>query len=275
MNTRKTAVVTGASGGIGLEMAKLLAADQYDLVLVARGEAQLRQVADALAREHQITTHVVAIDLSKAGAAEHVAELVEEKGLSIDVLVNNAGYGVYGPFGETDTDAELGMIQLNVAALTHLTKLLLPQMLVRKSGRILNVASTAAFQPVPLMAAYGATKAYVLSFSEALANELVGTGVSVTALCPGVTRTSFLARARMEESKLARGKGMSPETVARAAYQALMRGKRVIVPGFGNKVLTQTPRFLPRKTVAAFARSVMERAPGTRRLPTPIPGASS
>ncbi len=154
------------------------------------------------------------------------------------------------------------MIQVNIVALTHLTKLLLPRMVARKQGRVLNVASTAAFQPGPLMAVYYATKAYVLSFSEALANELFGSGVTVTALCPGPTKTGFQARAQMEESKLVRGKEiMTAETVARAGYAGLMKGKTVVIPGMSNKMLAQAMRFLPRNTVTRLVRSAQERAP--------------
>ena len=186
---------------------------------------------------------------------------LEARGIDVDVLVNNAGYALYGAFTETDLADELAMIQVNIVALTHLTKLLVRKMVARKDGRVLNVASTAAFQPGPLMAVYYATKAYVLSFSEALANELSGTGVTVTALCPGPTKTGFQARAQMEESKLVRGKEiMTSETVARAGYAGMMKGKTVVIPGMSNKMLAQAVRFLPRNTVTKMVRNAQERA---------------
>ena len=204
----------------------------------------------------------VAADLSSPSSPRTIVETVAAQGREIDVLVNNAGYGLFGRFLETSLDTELDMIQVNIVALTHLTKLLVRKMVARKEGRVLNVASTAAFQPGPLMAVYYATKAYVLSFSEALANELVGTGVTVTALCPGPTKTGFQARAQMEESKLVRGKEiMTAETVARAGYAGLMKGKTVVIPGMSNKMMAQAVRFLPRNTVTKLVRNAQERAP--------------
>jgi uncharacterized protein len=262
MEGRKTALVTGASSGIGLDLAKRFAAEGYDVALVARSEGKLKEVAAAIEAEHKVRAHVLTADLAKAGAADELMAAVAARGISVDVLVNNAGYASYGAFAETDLADELAMIQVNVVALTHLTKLALRQMVARKSGRVLNVASTAAFQPGPLMAVYYATKAYVLSFSEALANELRGTGVTVTALCPGPTATGFQARAQMEESKLVRGKAiMTSETVAKAGYAGLMRGKTVVIPGMSNKMMAQAVRFLPRKTVTNLVRSAQERAP--------------
>ncbi len=257
----KLAMVTGASNGIGLDLARKFAAEKFDLVLVARSEGKLREIADALAKEHGITATVLRADLAKPDAAAELVRMLDERKLDVEVLVNNAGYALYGPFAETNMTDELNMIQLNIVALTQLTKLLLPRMIAKKSGRILNLASTAAFQPGPLMAVYYATKAYVLSLSEALANELQGTGVTVTALCPGPTKTGFQARAQMEESKLVRGKEiMSSEEVARAGFDGLMRGKTVVIPGAQNKMLAQAVRFLPRKTVTRLVRSAQERA---------------
>lgn len=262
MERRKTALVTGASSGIGLELAKRFAAEGYDVALVARSEGKLQELAAALEAEHRVRAHVVAADLAQPRAAEALAAMLAERGLGIDVLVNNAGYALYGSFTDTDVGDELAMIQVNIVALTHLTKLVVPQMVARKQGRVLNVASTAAFQPGPLMAVYYATKAYVLSFSEALANELAGSGVTVTALCPGATRTGFQARAQMEESKLVRGKEiMTAETVARAGYAGMMKGKSVVIPGLSNKMLAQAVRFLPRDTVTKLVRNAQERAP--------------
>lgn len=261
METRKTALVTGASSGIGLDLARRFAAEGFDVALVARSKGKLEEVAAAIESEHQARAHVVPADLAQPRAAEALMAALAARGIEVDVLVNNAGYALFGSFAETDLADELAMIQVNVVALTHLTKLVVPQMVARGAGRILNVASTAAFQPGPLMAVYYATKAYVLSFSEALANELAPSGVTVTALCPGPTRTGFQARAQMEESKLVRGKEiMTSETVARIGFDGLMKGKTVVIPGVGNKMLAQAVRFLPRNTVTKMVRSAQERA---------------
>jgi short-subunit dehydrogenase len=257
---RHTALVTGASAGIGEELARLLARDGYDLVLVARGADRLQALADQLGREHRVNARAVAADLSSGSAVEAVMGLLRSQRLDVEVLVNNAGYGVYGPFAEGDVEAELGMIHLNVTALTHLTRLLLPGMIARRSGRILNVASTAAFQPGPLMAVYYASKAYVLSFSEALTNELLGTGVTVTCLCPGPTRTEFQARARMEGVRLISDRHlMAAAPVARAGYEGMLRGKTLVIPGMRNRVLAQAVRFTPRKLVTRITRRLQER----------------
>ena len=262
MERRRTALVTGASSGIGLDLAKRFAAEGYDVALVARGKGKLEEVAVAIEAEHKVRAHVVTADLAQPRAADALEAALDARAIEVDVLVNNAGYALYGAFTETDLTDELAMIQVNIVALTHLTKLLVRKMVARKDGRVLNVASTAAFQPGPLMAVYYATKAYVLSFSEALANELAGSGVTVTALCPGPTKTGFQARAQMEESKLVRGKEiMTSETVARAGYAGMMKGKTVVIPGMSNKMLAYTVRFLPRNTVTKLVRNAQERAP--------------
>jgi uncharacterized protein len=260
--TRQLALVTGASSGIGADLARELAQGGHDLVLAARGADKLRALGDELEKTHAIRAHVIAADLAEPNAAETLVAELARRQLNVDILVNNAGYALYGPFAETDAADELRMIQLNIVALTQLTKLLVPGMLARKQGRILNVASTAAFQPGPLMAVYYASKAYVLSFSEALANECAGSGVTVTALCPGPTRTGFQARANMEKSKLVSGKEiMTSAAVARIGYRALMKGKAVVIPGASNKMMAQAVRFLPRSTVTKLVRSAQERAP--------------
>ena len=259
-NRKGTALVTGASGGIGADLAILLAKDGHDLVLVARSAEKLDALGGELTGQFGVRCVTLVADLSTAEGPKEVVDALAARGLTIDVLVNNAGYGLYGPFSETSLDAELKMIQLNVASLTYLSKAILSGMIARRRGKICNVASTAAFQPGPLMAVYYATKAYVLSFSEALSNELDGTGVTVTALCPGPTRTGFQAGAKMEESKLVRGKIMDSQTVARIGYEGLMKGKRVVIPGVKNKLLAQSVRFLPRGMVTGLVRSAQERA---------------
>src|SRR5438874_6919357 len=256
METRKTALVTGASSGIGLDLAKRFAAEGYDVALLARSEGKLKEVAAAIEAEHKVRAHVVTADLSQPRAAETLMATLEARAIDVDVLVNNAGYALYGAFAETDLGDELAMIQVNIVALTHLTKLMVRKMVAKKSGRVMNVASTAAFQPGPLMAVYYATKAYVLSFSEALANELHGTGVSVTALCPGPTESGFQKKAHMEDSKLFSGKIMDAQTVARIGYRGLMTNKTVVIPGLRNKILVETVRFSPRKMVTRVVRNM-------------------
>jgi short-subunit dehydrogenase len=249
-----TALITGASGGIGLELARIFAEQGYALVLVARTRERLEEIAVEL---KPTPVQVLAKDLALVGAAEGIHREVPK----VDVLVNNAGYGVYGPFVKTPLDDELGMLQLNMTALVVLTKLYLPAMVAAKNGKILNVASTAAFQPGPLMALYYATKAFVLSFSEAIGNELEGTGVTVTALCPGPTATGFQARTKLEKSRLIkRMKVMDARTVAEAGYRGLMAGKPVVIPGLMNKLLAQSVRFSPRVLVTKIARMMQEEA---------------
>jgi uncharacterized protein len=239
METTRTALVTGASGGIGEEFARLLAADGYRLVLVARREDTLNELGKALGNGHR----VVAADLSCRGEAERVAV---EAG-RVDVLINNAGHADFGPFAEADLAKTVGMMELNMVSLTILTRLIVDDMRERREGRILNVASTAAFQAGPLMAVYYATKAYVLSFSEALAEELRGSGVTVTALCPGTTASGFQARAEMESSRLVKGRTLARASdVARIGYRAMQRGDVMVVPGLRNKILASSVRVTPR-----------------------------
>jgi short-subunit dehydrogenase len=253
------ALVTGASSGIGRELARLFAAD-HDLILVARREAELNALADELRSQFGKAVHVFPADLGDPAAPPKLFDAVAAKGLSVDVLVNNAGFGWTGPFVEADLGKMLNMVQVNVTALTHLTGLFLPGMRQRGRGRILNVASTAAFQPGPLMAVYYATKAYVLSFSEALFNELDGSGVAVTCLCPGPTKTEFGDVAGMQETNLFNGPNvMSVQTVATAGYQATMRGKRLVVPGLLNKLLILSGRFSPRGLVLKLVRRFQEK----------------
>ena len=259
-NSSKTALITGASSGIGYEFTRLFAKNGYNLVLVARSEKQLMQVAQELQEQFGVSVKVIVKDLSNASAPEEVFTELEQEGVTIDVLINNAGFATYGMFAEIDLATELQEVQLNMVTLTHLTKLFLPDMLKRRQGKILNVASTAAFQPGPLMAVYYATKAYVLSFSEALANELRGTGVSVTALCPGPTESGIQKRANMEDSALVSGKKMMDAArVAHSGYRALMASKTVVIPGLKNKLLAVAVRFSPRKVATQVARSMQER----------------
>ncbi len=257
---RKTVLITGASSGIGLELARLFARDGYDLVIVARRREVLQRVAQELQVACNVSVTAVAKDLAMPGAAEELVEELRREGLHLDALVNNAGFATYGRFTETDLATELQLMQLNMVTLTALTKLLLPDMLARGEGKILNVASTAAFQPGPLMAVYYASKAYVLSFSEALANELRGTGVTVTALCPGITRSGFQARAGLEDSRLLRMGLMDAATVAHIGYRGLMRNHTVVIPGLKHRLLTFAVRLTPRNVVTRIVRMIQERA---------------
>lgn len=258
-----TVLITGASSGIGLELARLFAHDGYDLVLVARSLDKLDRLGAELAQRHGIRSHSVGADLAAPDAPGAIVETLRQTAVRVDVLVNNAGYGIYGPFATTDLRSELDLLQVNIVALTHLTKLLVPEMLARGAGRILNVASTAGFQPSPFLAVYAASKAYVLSFSEALGEELAGTGVTVTTLCPGPTVTGFQARAGMEGVRLFRGPLlMDAAPVARAGYEGLMRGRRLVVPGVGNKLLMESVRFAPRRLVTKIARFIQARPRG-------------
>src|SRR3954464_8882763 len=254
MPTRPVALVTGASAGIGRELCDILAREGHDLVLVARREPELTALAGELKEKYGADARVVIADLSKARAAQGI---VKELGPSavVDVLVNNAGFGGHGAFHERQRDADLRMIAVNVTALTELTRLLLPGMVERKRGRVLNVASTAAFQPGPFMAVYYATKAYVLSLSQALAEETSGTGVTVTCLCPGVTDTEFHGVAGTDAQPLTSGAlSMSARAVAEAGYKAMMRGKLVEIPGVHNKVGAQSIRIAPRRVVLKVVR---------------------
>jgi len=258
--TTETVLITGASTGIGAELARLFAKDGARLVLVARDREKLAQLAQRLESESRAQVLVISQDLAGIDGVD--ALMVELRDAPIDVLVNNAGVGVYGPFAATDLAAERRMIQLNVAALTELTKRCLPGMLERRRGRILNVASTAAFQPGPLMAVYYATKAYVLSFSEALANELSGSGITVTALCPGPTLTEFQRRAGTGRLRLFGFGIMDAAVVARAGYDGLRRGRRIVIPGLVNRLAVSLVRVTPRRLVTAVVRALQERREG-------------
>jgi len=257
---KKTALITGASGGIGYELARLFARDAYNLVLVARSEDKLAEIKRDWEKRHGIKVTVITKDLSEPMSPQELFDEVAREGIEVDALVNNAGFTVYGKFIETELQKELEMMQVNMVTLTHLTKLFLPGMVRRGSGRIMNVASTAAYLPGPLMAVYYATKAYVLSFSEALSSELEGTGVTVTALCPGITETGFQKRGNMEESKLVAGRsGMDARTVARIGYKGFMEGKPIVVTGLRNLLVVQATRFTPRALMRRSVKRAQER----------------
>jgi short-subunit dehydrogenase len=255
-----TVLITGASGGIGYELAKLFARDRHNLVLVARSADKLARVATDL-QAHGVTVNTIALDLTDPPAPKFLFDQLQREGIAIDMLINNAGFGTFGEFAQLPEAEILGQIDLNIRALTELTRLFLPPMIARHSGRVMNVASTAAFQPGPLMAVYYATKAYVLSFSGAIANELAHSGVTVTCFCPGATHTDFAQRAGIENSRIFKTFGaMSAEKVALDGYRAVMERRTLAISGAHNWIVAQSTRFAPRKLVTAISRWIAEKA---------------
>ncbi|MBF0490826.1 MAG: SDR family oxidoreductase [Candidatus Omnitrophica bacterium] len=242
----KTVLVTGASSGIGCEFARILAQHRYDLVLTARTQSKLEAMAQDLRRLHGVKVTTIACDLSQGDSSQLIYDQVKKQGLTIDILINNAGIGDWGYFIDSNLQKQEQMLQLNVIALTTLTRLFLPEMVLRRQGKIVNVASTAAFQPGPLMAAYFATKAYVLSFSSAIGYELKGSGVTVTCLCPGPTATQFQEITFPKDLRLTHGRELpTAYEVAEYGYQAMLRGEAVAVYGFFNRWMVFWARFLP------------------------------
>ncbi|MDQ0200356.1 SDR family NAD(P)-dependent oxidoreductase [Neobacillus ginsengisoli] len=248
----KTALITGATSGLGYEFVKLFANDGYNLVLVARNGKKLEEIKQTYTN---IDVTVISKDLGVLGAPKEVFEEVEKRGINVDILVNNAGFGLMGKFDDLDIQKQVNMIQLNITALTELTFYFLQKMKLNNSGRVLNVASTAAFQPGPLMAVYYATKAFVLSFSEALVEELAGSAITVTTLCPGPTKTNFGSVANVEGTKMF-SSAMASDLVAKKGYEALMSGKRVIITGGFNKAGALGAKFMPRSTAAKIAKYI-------------------
>jgi short-subunit dehydrogenase len=254
------AVVTGGNSGIGLELARLLARDGHDLLLVARDAARLEEAAAQL-RTHKVAVACCVADLSQPGGLDAVKAALGARVSEVEVLVNNAGFGLQGAYAETPWEVELQMVQVNVVALAALTKWVLPGMVARKRGRVLNVGSTAGFPPGPFMAVYYASKAFVNSFSQALSSELEGTGVTVSVLCPGPVATRFASQAKMEGTRLTQ---MAPAVlpaseVAEQGYRGLLDGERLVVPGLVNKLGVFGQRFMPRAAVAALTRRLNQR----------------
>ena len=249
-----TALITGASSGLGRSLALLFARDGFDVVLVARREAALEEVAAAV-RMLGRTAHVQPADLSLADGVARLHQRLEQEGITVDVLVNNAGFGMQGRFDRIPLDRQLAMIQVNVTSLTALTRALLPGILARNRGGVLNVASTAAFQPGPLMAVYYATKAYVLSFTEGIAEEVAGSALKVSCLAPGPTATGFAAEASMTNSALFRLGAMDADRVARIGFEGWKAGKTLVIAGLRNRVGAFAIRFVPR----AMARRITKR----------------
>jgi short-subunit dehydrogenase len=251
--TPPSVFITGASSGIGLELAKLFARDGYRLFITARKSDRFAAATDLLRPLASAGVDALPDDLTDPAAPIRLAAQLRDHAIVPDLLVNNAGFGSHGAFAESDELSQVQMLQVNVVALTHLTRLLLPGMVARGSGRILNVASTAAFQPGPYMAVYYASKAYVTSFSQALGYELRQTGISVTALCPGPTITDFQRRAGVENSPLFQNNTMTAESVARLGYRAMQRGKPIAITGSKNKLLALAVKFAPRSLATRVA----------------------
>jgi short-subunit dehydrogenase len=249
----KTALVTGASSGLGKELAWLLAADGHDLVVVARRRDKLEELAAEIKAKHPVEILVMAEDLARPGAAERLKATLDERGVAVEVLVNNAGFGGTGAFAERELARELEMIQVNIVALIELTHLLLPAMIANKRGRVLNIGSTAGFVPGAFMAVYYASKAFVNSFTEALSVELDGTGVTATVSCPGATATEFAQVAGNDKTPLFKSRVMGAREVAEDAYRAMVRGEPLRVAGFMNKVRIASLRVAPRGMMRSVA----------------------
>jgi uncharacterized protein len=249
MSRNETVLITGASSGIGLELAKCFAADGCRLVLVARNQTALEKLAEELRQKHNVETIVLPADLCRTETPRQIFDKLAAQKISVDVLVNNAGFGLHSRFAETPLQRQLEINQVNVNALTELTGLFLPEMLKRRAGGILNVSSVAGFVPGPNMAVYYASKAFVQSFSEALSEELDGSGVTVTVLCPGPTETNFSAVARGQKTRSVSRSKMTAEDVARIGYRAFRAKKVISIPGLPNQALAQLVRFLPRSAV--------------------------
>jgi len=255
----RTALITGASSGIGLELAHLFARDGYRLVLVARNRGALRALGDDLQSRYHIPVRISPKDLAHPASPIELRSELQEAGIVLDVLVNNAGFGLGGAFLDTDWNTEAEMMQVNMVALTHLTKLFLPQIRARE-GKVLNVASIAAFQPGPFMNVYHASKAYVLHFTEALAEELDGSGVTVTCLCPGPVRTNFQKRAYIGETRMLNSPLLvDVREVARIGYEGMQQGKRVVIPGWKNRLSVELLRLSPRSLVTKMVRRVRKK----------------
>ena len=258
----KTALITGASSGIGLELAHLFARDGYRLVLLARNRNTLRQIGDDLQSRYSVTVRIAPKDLAHPATPAELYQELQESGIVLDVLVNNAGFGVAGPFQNTDWNQEAEMMQVNMVAATQLVKLFLPQIRARE-GKIMNVASTAAFQPGPFMSVYYASKAYLLSFSEALAEEMEGTGVTITCLCPGPVKTNFQRRAYLEGTAMLNSPMLvDVRDVARIGYEGMKQGKRLVIPGWKNRLGVEMLRISPRTMVTKVVRKLQEKKKG-------------
>lgn len=257
---KNTALITGASNGIGLELAKIHASKGGDLVLVARNKFKLDEIKIELEKQFKISVYTIGKDLSLTNSAQEIYDETYKENIQVDYLINNAGFGDFGMFAETDWNKELQMINLNITSLTHFTKLYLQDMVKRRSGKIMNVASTAAFQSGPTMSVYCATKAYVLSFTEAISNEVIDKGITITALCPGATETGFQAAGGLDDSKLFKDKKLpTAKEVAQYGYASMMKGKIVAIHGIMNYIMSNSIRFIPRSLVLKISRKMLDK----------------
>ena len=254
----KTALITGGSSGIGFELAKLFMKDDATVILVASDAAKLDKAAISLESLFGRRPMVIVNDLARPEAPREIFDELQRKSVSTDILVNNAGFGIYGKFSDTDLDKALKMLDVNTRVLVSLTRLFLPGMLVRRYGRVLNVASTAGFQAIPIESLYAASKAFVLIFSEGLADEVKGSGVSVTCLCPGATNTPFFTRGEIFPSKMLKRSMMDGATVARVGFRGLKQRKALVIAGLSNRLIPFFERFAPRSLVTKLARKVVE-----------------
>src|ERR1035437_1278674 len=256
----ETALITGATSGIGYELAYIHAKHGGNLVLVARNKTKLEQIKKDLENNYNINAHIIEKDLSLKDSGKDVYDEIKNNNITVDYLINNAGFGDYGFFNDSDWGKLERMINLNITALTQLTKLFISDMIKRGNGKIMNFASTAAFQPGPTMAVYYATKAYVLSFSEAINNEVSNKGVTVTTLCPGPTKSGFQEAASLHESRLVKGRILATsKEVAEYGYNAMLKGKSVAIPGFVNYLIANSVRFFPRSAVVRVARFIQDK----------------
>lgn len=252
----ETALITGASSGIGMELARLFAADDSNLVLVARREDRLRALADELKSEFGVDVFILPKDLSEKNAPREIFDTIQKENIQIDVVVNSAGFGARGAVVDLDADMQTDMIQVNIAALTHLTRLFLPGIIERGRGGILNVGSLAGFQPGPNLAVYYATKAYVLSFTEALSEEIKNPNIKITCLAPGPVRTEFGSKSELDDSLLFKLSLMDAEPVVKAGYVGFRKGKVIVLPGFKQKIIPFMLRFIPRFLVRKIVKSL-------------------
>lgn len=255
----KIALITGATSGIGLALAKEFAKNKSDLIIVSRNLENLKKTAEYLKKEYNIKVKIIQQDLAENNAGQKVYDEIKKDNLKIEYLINNAGVGTWGKYSEIPWEKENNLLNLNIIALSHLTKLFLPELLEQKHGRILNVASMAAFQPGPLMASYFASKAYVLYLSEAIAEEIKKTEITISTLCPAATKTNFTKEANMPKTNLFSGKLDSPESIAKLAYTKMMKGKRIIVPNWQNKLLVLINKLSPLSWRTAFAAKITQK----------------
>lgn len=257
MSDRPAVLITGASGGIGAEFVRQVAEDSYDIVLTARREERLKELKDEAEDDYGVSATVITKDLAEPDAPDELYDEIRDKGIEIDTLINNAGFGVYGGFDETEARAEEDMLAVNVIALTRLTKLFFPPMVERGSGGVLNLASLASYYPTPSSTVYGASKAYVLSFSRALAQEFDKDDVTVTALCPGPVETGFV-EGEMEGSSLTDGVSHTPEEVAKGGWKGYSSGKRIVIPSKSVSLFVQASRFMPNKIATRLGENAVE-----------------